>query len=194
MLLKITEKCSLGCKHCLNDSNKNGKHMDFNTLESIMDFLEDNDLMNYIIITGGEPTEHPDFYKFVEYIANRVEKYSKKNYKNMYKLSINGKNFHFITITTNGFWCLNNEDLAKKLINLSSLNVLVSFQVSTDKRYYPKPLLDVSNKLWKQPGFILCEDCVREINPMGRAMYNNLPTNKIASSCFNIRAVTKTII
>ena len=103
MLLKITEKCSLGCKHCLNNSNNNGKHVDFNTLKLVMNFLEDNDLMNYIIITGGEPTEHPDFYKFVEYIVNRVEKYAKNNYKRN-KLLSDGKNFHFITITTNGFW------------------------------------------------------------------------------------------
>lgn len=185
MLLKITEKCSLGCTHCLNRATENGKHMTFETLKQSLDFLESNDLMNYLIVTGGEPTEHPEFEKFIKYIVMRAKNYM----KNLSKSHNYG--FCFITITTNGFWCLENPEIAKELISLSNINVNVSFQVSTDSRFYPKPLLNTTKRLWREPGFILCDNCVESINPIGRARDNNIPYNRISSSCFNIRAITR---
>ena len=176
MLLKITEKCSLGCTHCVNNAKPNGKHMSFEVLKDTLDFIRKTNTYQHIIITGGEPTEHPEFVKMAKEIIN-------------FSKSINS--LTVVTITTNGFWILQNPEIAKEIACSGNESTMVSFQVSTDSRYYPKPLLDKTKRIWREPGFILCEECVAQIYPLGRAKENNYPTDRISSHCFNIRAISK---
>ena len=177
MLLKITEKCSMGCSHCMNDAKPDGKHMSLETLEDSLNIIVRNNIYHCLIITGGEPTEHPVFPMFMGYIIASLEKHNLKS---------------IITVTTNGFWILDNEENREcaKRIAAGSKNVQVNFQVSADPRFYPKRL-DVTKRIWREKGFVLCDNCIERIYPQGRAKTNNLTWEAKGSKCFNIRALTK---
>lgn len=174
MLLKITEKCSMGCTHCMNDAKPDGEHMSIDTLEAALDFLIRNHAYQSIVVSGGEPTEHPLFPFFMGVIIMTLSKHNLKS---------------FITITTNGFWCLDNVAAAKE-IAAATKDIVVQWQVSTDTRYYPKKL-DTTKRLWREPNFVLCQDCVEFMYPQGRAKQNSFPYQAKASKCFNVRALSK---
>ena len=38
MVIKITEKCSMGCSHCMNNALPTGKHMSFDTFKDVIKF------------------------------------------------------------------------------------------------------------------------------------------------------------
>lgn len=174
MLLKITEKCSLGCSHCMNDAKATGKHMTMETLKDVLSFVEKTDTWSSIVATGGEPTEHPQFVEFIETIIEFL------NSIGMVKV---------LTITTNGFWILEYQEEAMRIVSLGNKFTKVFFQVSTDRRYYPKRI-DVTKRIWREEGFILCDDCVEQIYPQGRAK-GKYESNSKASRCFNVRAISK---
>lgn len=175
MLLKITEACSMGCTHCMNDAKPDGKHMTFETFQAVIDFIIKHRAYQHIIISGGEPTEHPVFPMFMGYAIAALNEIKEPK---------------VLTITTNGFWILDNISCAKELVAAGNEYTLIQFQVSTDTRYYPKKL-DVTKRIWREDGFILCKDCVEYMYPQGRAKTNNFPWQAKASKCFNVRAITK---
>ena len=167
------------CTHCLGDYTPNGEHMTKQTFIDAIDFIIKTNPIIHIAISGGEPTEHPQFTEFMDILISAL----KKKTDNMPKM---------ITITTNGFWCIDHPDEARKIINTGTQIIKVNFQVSTDKRYYPIPL-DTKNPLWKENGFTLCEDCVISMYPQGRALENGLSHNSKAPRCFNFRSFMKTV-
>ena len=177
MLLKITEKCSINCTHCMNRATADGEHMTEQIFDDALDFLLDNNACDVVTITGGEPTEHPEFSKLMWKLISKME-YEERPC--------------IVNITTNGFWCLEHPEEAKK-IAVETKYVKVFWQVSTDRRYYPKEL-PTHKKLWREPGFCLCEDCVESLYPQGRAI-DNYPDScsAKASKCFNVRAMAKQI-
>lgn len=167
----------MGCPHCMDDAKPDGKDMTLKTLEDSMNFIIKNNIYHSIIVTGGEPTEHPLFPMFMGYIIAALAKLNKKC---------------MVTVTTNGFWILENEEnreVCKRMVN-NGTDVNVQFQVSADSRYYPQRL-DVTKRIWREKGFVLCDNCITSIYPQGRAKTNNIPWSAKASKCFNIRALTK---
>lgn len=175
MLLKITESCSMGCTHCMNDSKPNGEDISLDILEGALNFLVKNNIYHNIILSGGEPTEHKNFVEVAERVIYRLK---------------GERGFKTVTIATNGFWVVQNQEEAKRLVALSDLYTKVVFQVSTDSRFYPKKL-DTTKRIWREDGFLLCKDCVKWVYPQGRAKENGYDTPYKSSQCFNIRAVAK---
>lgn len=154
----------------MNDAKPCDNHMSFDTLKKVLEFMTYCD-PHQIIITGGEPTEHPQFMDMV--IA--IQDYISQSYGMMC----------FLIIASNGYWCLEHPIEARFLVQRSEIPTV--WQISTDDRYYPKPTLPTHKRLWKEEGFELCTDCVQMITPMGRAA--DLQTTRTAPSCFNIRSV-----
>lgn len=173
MLIKITDRCSMGCNHCLSDCTPNLCNMDFNTFIDSIEFHKKyccfNGLLKPIIISGGEPTESDIFMNVIRYLID--SEYCKN-------ISI--------TITTNGLWISDNEwfvrDLKKYLPNCT-------LQVVVDDRYYPTHVNE-NSPTFNYDNVIICRD-VMNIYPQGRALKNNLPFRAKAPKCFNIRAITK---
>lgn len=57
--ISITDKCSMGCKYCYQDSKPRSKHAPKELVETM---IKGFDHVPYqIAIGGGEPTQHPDF-------------------------------------------------------------------------------------------------------------------------------------
>lgn len=63
MQLQLTNKCSMECPHCMENSIKEiNQYMSLETAQKALEFI---DLINplLVLITGGEFTEHPDFFE-----------------------------------------------------------------------------------------------------------------------------------
>lgn len=71
--LEITYRCTEKCRHCYLDDEGNHCKVDeltFDEYKKVVDELYDMGCMN-ILVTGGEPTLHPDFLKICRYIVDK---------------------------------------------------------------------------------------------------------------------------
>lgn len=166
MMIKITEHCSMGCTHCMNNATPNNKHMDLDTFKKAINFQKEYG-GPFCIITGGEPTEHPAFPYFLG-IAMTELKYC------------------YVTVTTNGVWVQNNPEFIVNMNNVYGNRLM--FQVTNDERYYPIHV-DWTHPVFQLNNIVMC-DKVEHIYPQGRALDNNMEWESKASKCFNIRAIT----
>lgn len=89
---KITNRCSMGCKFCHEDSKPKGKHGDIMNDK----FIETLNPYTELAIGGGNPLEHPDLIPFLEKC----------------------KKLHLIpNMTVNQVHFMKNQDLIKKLVD-----------------------------------------------------------------------------
>lgn len=168
MLIKITESCHMGCSHCLSNCVPSTNHMSIDTFVDALKFCIKYDCALFgNIISGGEPTDNPNFEKFIDI------------YYSLYNLNT------VCLVTTNGHWLINNQE---KVLDMLNKYPFLFFQVTYDERYYPIKL-DVDNPLFKHEriGGISIVD---HIYPQGRALINNIPSdNKIITvpKCTNLK-------
>lgn len=177
MMLKITERCTMGCIHCLNDAKADGKDMDKKTFIDSLNFLKDNNIGRNLILSGGEPTEHRNFDLIMEALIDWCD-------KNQGYISI-------LTITTNGeSICKDYKPFVFYRDTLSKFGTTLIYQISADTRYYPRRI-ETHKRIFREPGFVLCDNCVDYIYPIGRALDNGIPYFRLSSQCFNVRALSK---
>jgi hypothetical protein len=176
MLLKITERCHMGCTHCLEEATPEGNDMSRKTLEDAMKFADNNGLLKFgMIISGGECSEHHDFENAVSYVVEFVKTHT-------YFLSV--------TIATNGVWMLNNPELVDRIINMGDKRHLVQIQVTNDKRFYPIKL-EKHKHIFHHKNVEFC-DSLDIIDNFGRAKKNNLECKlRKTPMCTNIRLLAK---
>ena len=168
MMIKITEHCSMGCSHCMNAATPNNVHMDFDTFRKAIRFQKEHG-GSFMLITGGEPTEHPQFKEFLRYAL-----------KNTVCL---------ITVATNGVWMTQHEEYIRNLQDVYGDRL--TWQVSADPRYYPSPV-NLMLPVFQLDG-VVTSDKIGPIYPMGRAEENGIGHFDKASKCFNIRAVARQV-
>lgn len=113
MLFQITNKCSMGCPHCMDDSNPYGGMMASETFAKALAFAKDNGEL-HILISGGEPTEHPNLVDFCEEINNTHIRFS---------------------IASNGMW-LGNYRLEGDIDKISKLKNFVGGQIYSNPKWY----------------------------------------------------------
>lgn len=159
MLIRITECCRMGCSHCMIDATPKGQHMSFEMFEKAIRFSETDFLL---IISGGEPLEHPNFFEFAQMI-----KKSKFNQK-------------MVTILSNGMF-LEDEELRERVLDLG-----FSIQITNDSRFYPRPIPNFSHPL-----ICGIERKLRIVSPLGRAAKNHLSSGRHSPLCFNLRSVVR---
>ena len=173
MMIKITEYCSMGCPHCMNAATTNGKDMTFEVLKDTMNFIKENHLCEKcLIITGGEPTEHKEFDKFMNYIIDFV---------GQTKCSMT------ITVTTNGEQIEADPERFQGYVEKANkYGIYLVFQVSADVRYYPRRI-SVHKRIFREPGFCLVDDCITHMYPQGRALQHDYKYKANAPKCANLR-------
>ena len=78
MVLKITDICDMGCSHCLSDCTMSSLEpcMTEKVLNDSIDFINQMSPLT-LIVSGGEPTLHPDFTKYIHILSLHI-KYNKK--------------------------------------------------------------------------------------------------------------------
>ena len=69
MYTHITTKCNMTCAHCCYAATMKGRDMTLKMFKTILKKWSGtiNTGSNYIVLGGGEPTMHPEFWEFVEY-------------------------------------------------------------------------------------------------------------------------------
>lgn len=82
MLIQITNTCRMGCPHCMDAATEEPKHMSSETFGQAIGLAERLGV-RALVISGGEPTEHPEWDRFV---------------------SLAAKKFQSVSIPTNGAW------------------------------------------------------------------------------------------
>lgn len=177
MMIKITERCTMGCPHCMNDAKPDGKDMSLETLKDTLKFIKKHSLgKTHIIITGGEPTEHRDF----DSIMKEIFKFNKDcfNY------------FTMVTVTTNGETIQKEpERFSNYIQEAKDSGFLLFFQVSADVRYYPRRIT-THKRIFREEGFVLVDNCIEQMYPQGRALDNKIPWESKCSKCFNVRSIS----
>ncbi len=114
MLLQITNRCHEGCRHCLQNSLPDGPMMTEKTFRRAIEF--GRFLKNPIyVLTGGEPTEHPQFFEFCKMLDSLI-----------------GNEARF-TITSNGMWYPEQKEMVEKLSRLKSY---AGMQVYSNPKWY----------------------------------------------------------
>lgn len=69
----ITSRCNMTCPHCVYACGKVGEDMSFETFKMAIDKWSPllNRNKQSILIGGGEPTVHPQFWKFLDYARSK---------------------------------------------------------------------------------------------------------------------------
>lgn len=140
MILNITNRCQMGCYHCMENATPDGDHMTLEIFEQPLDFI-DKIKPKVLLVSGGEPLEHPDFFHIMDKL---LERFSGKQ----------------IVLTSNGMF-LDNKELRDRVLKLG---VLV--QITNDPRYYPKRI----NMNIKHPS-ITYATRIESLYPQGRAIH-----------------------
>lgn len=84
MLYWLTMKCRSGCPHCMQDCKETDTdHATIENTKAFVSFFRKMETKK-LLVSGGEPTEHPDFDKHLAYILENTKR------KNPVSLATNG--------------------------------------------------------------------------------------------------------
>lgn len=72
MLIQLTNHCTMGCPHCMQESEENHQHMTEDVFLKTLQFGSWSGALVYNV-SGGEPTEHPEFEKFMNILFGHLE-------------------------------------------------------------------------------------------------------------------------
>lgn len=167
MLLKLTTRCNIECKHCLSECNSEGVDISWYHLNKSVTILN-RFMVHILVISGGEPTLHPDFLDMVKYIC------------------MNCSLIKNIVITTNGIIFEENYLLAKELIDFDQR---IFIDVTCDSRYYPNHV-DLTNPLYCLER-VRFYDSIVAMYPQGRALKNGYPHRCVGSKCVNCISIPR---
>lgn len=125
-IVPITSACNLDCPICYtHNKNEGAYHMTEEQLTAILGHLRAADPERRIInLTGGEPTQHPQFERIVERCVE--------------------EGIHRITVSTHGLRFLKDERILERLARLGARIVLSfdSFEASTNQQMLGGNFLD----------------------------------------------------
>lgn len=129
-IVAITRNCNLRCSFCYAKETGYAENeiINYKDITEIVDFC-DQAKVKYVVLTGGEPTLHPNLIDIVEYIKD--------------------KNHEIVpTMTTNGI-SLANENLCKKLVEGGLKYIDISLKGSNSKDCYETVGVDCIEKQMK---------------------------------------------
>lgn len=173
MLIKITNKCEMGCSHCLEDSTVKGEHMTWDVFLRAIELTKRMERMAWqsgipalLHLSGGECTEHPEIIRFME------EAY---------------RQGFFLTLISNGSW-LDNAELRAAILRPEWPHLQV--QITNDSRFYPRPVPKVDDKR------LIYVEALTHLITLGRAARKkNIDRKgvpmKNAPTSFNFRSLTR---
>lgn len=169
MLLRITNKCTMGCSHCMIDgSGPEGDHMDEETFEAALDF-QDSLGSRFLVLSGGEPTEHPSFFEWVQRAVSWEKGASK-----------------VVTIATNGLFALDDLKYEMMVRLVEEHQGFVQVQITNDARYYPRNLTLIQHK-FERPYWTFVTG-LTVIAPCKRVDQAGIEVSRNAPPCVNVRA------
>lgn len=94
---------------------------------------------------------------------------------------VKGRDIPAKILLSNGMF-LENEEVRTKVLALGMM-----VQVTNDPRYYPKRITKFEHPL------VGYEDHIRTITALGRAKENDIPSDRLAPMCFNLRSCVRSL-
>lgn len=151
MLLQITNCCRMACPHCLDDANPYAPHMTEDTCRKAVAFAkESGDYL--LIVSGGEPTEHPKFFDMCRIVSQSRLRFS---------------------ICSNGMW-LGDPKKEWAMEKVAKLNGFCGGQIYSNPKWYRLHNQTVAK--WKEVGskweamhFVFDTTDIRGMKDIGRA-------------------------
>jgi hypothetical protein len=175
VLIKITNYCSMGCSHCMEESTVAGQHMTRETFLAALELTErleglawSHGVPRMLLISGGEATEHPDIEWFLETALAA-------GYRRV--------------LITNGMW-LDDPELRAKILRPDWTDLMV--QVTNDPRFYPRAPKSVPT----DDSRVVFVPSLTLLVPLGRMKLTRLPPSppvRKAPTSFNLRSLTRSL-
>lgn len=154
MLLQVCNRCRMGCRHCLDDATPDGGLMESRTAQAAVAFAKSSGAP-LIIISGGEPSEHPELLDICRLVSDSGVCFS---------------------LCTNGMW-LGDQTLEYRMERIARLTGYCGAQVYTNEKWY-RLHVETVNKYnlqsdrWRNLGFLLDTADIRGMLDIGRARDN----------------------
>lgn len=175
MLIRITNRCAAGCKHCfIEAAGPDGKHMALETFEAALRFARELQ-EPILLLAGGEPTNHPELALFVTLARGSAA---------------------VVVIASNGLFALD-ERRRREVYSLLGAKAhgprksVVVLQVTCDPRYYRRNLTLVRDVFEGAGPYVEFVDTVERIQRCRRSDEAGITPTKRMPSCFNLRAGTR---
>ena len=147
MLIKLTDQCSMGCPHCMEDARETGTMMNLRIFKRAVCFGMSIDTPAYIL-SGGEPTENPLLLEMCLWLNDKLR-----------------GGHSLFSITSNGMWLKDRQKWHIMEI-IGELPSCVGIQVYTNKKWYkeydyvvehkaeyekfPKVVVDIDSPIYMQ--------------------------------------------
>ena len=113
MMLQVSNRCRMMCPHCMDDSRPDGGLMDMRTLRNALAFASAAKL-RHVVISGGDPTEHPDLLDFCKEVSKAGLAFS---------------------LCSNGMW-LGDEKAEWRAERIAKLRGFVGMQIYSNPKWY----------------------------------------------------------
>lgn len=177
MMICLTEKCSMGCTHCMSDCKPDGIDMTPKVLIDVLEFVKKNRIQ-VITFSGGELFEN----EYIKEILDIIADYFAPNYP--------------VSFGSNGRILSSNLDIYNSFIEFTKKfkkgNVLL--QITDDERFYPTKLDEKQRYRLNKIGAIIegvPGNGKRCLYPQGRALenFNEEWWNTKAPNCTNVRLI-----
>lgn len=107
MLIQITNTCHMGCPHCMDRATPDPQHMPWPLVERSVAWAQSLGVRT-MLISGGEPTCHPEWKRIFDYCAER---------------------FVFVIVPTNGAWL--ETPIEEDIVDLLRKHTNLRFQISS---------------------------------------------------------------
>jgi len=165
----------MGCSHCSEDATAKGEHMSLDLFDRALDCAarlegEARAMMGYpfILLSGGEPTEHPDIEKIIAKVLG------------------DGLT---VMLLTNGMW-LADEEKKRSILRKEWAYPRLLIQVTNDERFYPKKPPRCADQ--RIGAFVSSLSLMMPLGRFKGNMHDEVPMRR-APSCFNLRSFTKAL-
>jgi hypothetical protein len=142
----------------------NGSHMSMEMFVKALDFIDRNKFM-FVMLSGGEPTDHPQFCEFVKTA----------------KAKLGSEPLRVLVLSNGLFWA--NERRREEYLALN-----VNFQIINDPEYYPIRVDRIDH-----PRVLYDDKIMAPITPLGRAitLSRKPKASRMSPLCFNLRSATR---
>lgn len=194
----ITNRCFENCPHCMENSNPEGQMIDERTFHKAVMFAKYIG-SRVVALSGGEPTTHPDFFKFCKALND--------DYKMPFTVVSNGTWAlpHFGSLDWEGTsenlilqYHLDNEKVVRQIRRMcSDFKNFVGMQVYTNKLFY-KDYEKIHSKKSFFDSFggkvILDESPIRSMKDLGRARVDELSQKMVDESKYYMSCLNSVLV
>lgn len=149
--ISISNRCSKGCSFCYKDSTPDGKVMSVEEYCRVLDSLcsTEHGTVFQVAIGGGEPLEHPDFFKIVDETVKRGI---------------------VLNFTTNGLYLT--REICETIMGKVGAMAISASSLSDLKRI--RPAIDCAEGMKVNVHYILSKESIVDATKIVKGTYNDL--------------------